>query len=39
LSRIAAPAENNVIKDNRHIGPGGKIDNQANAICENNTGY
>jgi hypothetical protein len=33
------PAENNVIKDNRHIGPKGKIINNANAACENNTGY
>lgn len=33
------PAENNVIKNNRHIGPKGKIINNANATSENNTGY
>jgi hypothetical protein len=33
------PAENNIIENNRHIGPGGKIENNANASCENNTGY
>ena len=38
--RIAgSPAENNVIKDNRHIGADGKIVNEANARCRNNTGY
>ena len=34
-----SPAENNIIKNNRHVGPGGKIINNANAACENNTGY
>ena len=34
-----SPAENNVIKDNRHIGGNGKILNHANARCENNAGY
>lgn len=33
------PAENNIIKNNRHIGPNGKIINNAKAACENNTGY
>ena len=33
------PAENNIIKNNRHIGPNGRIINNANAVCENNTGY
>jgi len=30
---------NNIIKNNRHIEEGGKIINNANARCENNTGY
>lgn len=34
-----SPAENNIVKNNRHIGEGGKIINNANARCENNTGY
>jgi len=34
-----SPAENNIIEDNRHIGLGGKIINEADAACENNTGY
>ncbi len=25
--------------DNRHVGPGGKIINDANVVCENDTGY
>lgn len=33
------PAENNAIRNNRHLGPGGKIINDADAVCENNTGY
>ncbi|MBN2129079.1 MAG: hypothetical protein JW741_06260 [Sedimentisphaerales bacterium] len=33
------PADNNVIRNNRHIGPGGRIKNEADAACENNTGY
>ncbi|MHC4694980.1 MAG: hypothetical protein ACYS67_19790 [Planctomycetota bacterium] len=33
------PDENNVIKNNRHIGPTGKIINNANATSENKTGY
>ncbi len=34
-----SPADNNVVKYNRHIGDNGKIINQANAKCENNVGY
>jgi hypothetical protein len=34
-----SPAENNVIRNNRHVGPGGRIKNEANATCTNNTGY
>ena len=38
--RIAGdPASGNVIRNNRHIGPGGRIVNDADARCENNTGY
>lgn len=38
--RIAgSPAEGNVVKDNRHVGPPGTIWNQAEAVLENNTGY
>jgi hypothetical protein len=33
------PAENNIVKNNRHIGPTDKIINNANATSENNTGY
>jgi len=32
-------AADNVVRNNRHLGPGGKIVNDANAVCENNTGY
>lgn len=34
-----SPTENNVIKDNRHIGGGGKLVNEADARCRNNIGY
>jgi hypothetical protein len=34
-----SPAENNVIRNNRHVGPHGKIKNEADAACTNNTGY
>jgi hypothetical protein len=38
--RIAgSPAENNIIRNNRHIGPDGRITNHANASCRNNIGY
>lgn len=33
------PAENNIVKNNRHIGGNGRIINAANARCENNAGY
>ena len=33
------PVEGNVIRNNGHIGPGGKIINDAHAIRENNAGY
>ena len=33
------PAENNVVKDNRHVGGEGKLINKAGAKLENNTGY
>jgi hypothetical protein len=33
------PAENNIIRNNRHIGRGGRITNNANARCEGNAGY
>lgn len=33
------PAENNLIKGNRHIGPQGTIRNQASAVVEDNVGY
>lgn len=34
-----APALDNVVRNNRHIGPGAKIINDADAVCENNEGY
>jgi hypothetical protein len=34
-----SPAANNLIRNNRHRGPGGTIRNEANAVCEDNTGY
>ena len=34
-----SPAENNVIKGNRHVGPAARITNLANAKAQNNTGY
>ncbi|MCK4293287.1 MAG: hypothetical protein KAY65_08825 [Planctomycetes bacterium] len=34
-----SPGENNIVRDNRHIGRDGRIINEANARCENNTGY
>jgi hypothetical protein len=34
-----SPAENNVVRHNRHVGPNGSIKNEASAICTNNTGY
>jgi hypothetical protein len=33
------PAENNLVKDNRHVGGGGKLVNGAQAKLENNEGY
>lgn len=33
------PAQNNLIRDNRHLGGNGKIINQADATCRNNVGY
>ncbi len=33
------PAEDNIIKGNTHIGPGGKINNKADAVLEDNKGY
>mgnify|MGYP000496677847 CR=1 FL=1 len=33
------PASNNVIRNNRHVGPGGGILNAAQAVLDNNTGY
>jgi hypothetical protein len=38
--RIAGePGEGNVVRNNRHEGPGGKLVNEARAVCEGNTGY
>ena len=34
-----APAGNNVVRNNRHVGPDGRIANEANAECTGNTGY
>ena len=34
-----SPAENNLVKDNLHFGGNGKIINDADAKCLNNTGY
>jgi len=39
IHTAGSPAENNIVKDNRHIGGNGKITNEANAECQNNTGY
>lgn len=33
------PAEKNVVRGNRHEGPGGKLKNEAGALCEGNRGY
>ncbi|MGF1580127.1 MAG: hypothetical protein ACFCD0_12260 [Gemmataceae bacterium] len=33
------PARNNVVRNNRHIGPGGVIQNKANAKLNDNRGY
>jgi hypothetical protein len=33
------PDANHVIRDNRHVRPGGFIDNQAGARLEKNEGY
>ena len=33
------PASNNIIRNNRHAGDGGRIINDAGAVCENNVGY
>jgi hypothetical protein len=38
--RIAGePGEGNVVRGNRHEGPGGKLRNEAAADCRDNTGY
>ena len=36
---VGRPGANNVIRNNRHTGPGGRIINDADAVCRNNTGY
>ncbi len=33
------PASGNVVRNNRHEGPGGRLKNEAGAVCEKNQGY